>query len=164
VRHDPEPQAEAEQCRGWEHVLALAPDRAELMHWVADCTYHFGAVFGDDDHMAKARRLFERAFAADPSFMPSLEHLIEITATQQDTIALRRYAEMHLAADSASERRDFVRWLLAHATADTLTLHSIAQRYANYLALRDREDDVGRVASQPVRDALARLTRDRTRN
>ena len=106
----------------------LAPERAEAWFEYGDALFHFGFTVDNRGAHVDAMQAFGRALAIDSTFSPALEHMVLLAARAGDTTATRRYARLYLAADSASDGADGVRWRLAVATRDVKTLDALAAK------------------------------------
>jgi TolB-like protein len=111
-----------------ERYAALAPDRADAQFELGDGLFHFGAAAGIPDAHARAMESFNRAIALDSSFSPAIEHLVVLELERGDTARVIRLAQLYLAADSASENRDGMRWSLAIARGDMASARAVLAR------------------------------------
>lgn len=124
----PEPSPEAEHLAAWQRALEAAPDRPELWFWVGDKFFHYGHAMGIDDPLRRASNAFRRAIALDSSFVPPLQHLVQVVAVAGDTAEVRRLGRLYLDRDSAGEAADAVRWWMASALGDSATLTELRSR------------------------------------
>ncbi|MES2176560.1 MAG: serine/threonine-protein kinase [Gemmatimonadota bacterium] len=118
----------AELIKAKERYAALVPDRADAQFELGDGLFHFGAAAGIPDALARAAEAFNRAIALDSSFSPAIEHLVIIELQRKDTARVRTLGTLYLAADSSSENRDGIRWMMAVARGDSAEAHRIAAR------------------------------------
>ena len=120
---------------GWAAILAakeqyaaLAPDRADAQFELGDGLFHFGPVAGIPDAHARAAHAFNRAIELDSSFSPAMEHLVILELERGDSAKVLTLARLYLAANTASENRDGMRWAMAVAVNDADGARRIAAR------------------------------------
>jgi DNA-binding SARP family transcriptional activator/TolB-like protein len=114
----PEPSSAAEALDAWEHVVSIAPDRAEGWHQLGESFYYDGEMLGMRDGPARAGQAFRRALQLDPSFTPSRRMLALLLSRQGDTVPLRRLiAEIPL-SDTSDVSSLFVQWRAFQALKD----------------------------------------------
>src|SRR5581483_6285745 len=106
----PEPSSAAEVLAAWEHVVRVAPDRAEGWAELGERFYYDGDLLGMSDALPRAADAFQRALQLDPSYMPALRMLTLLRARQADTVALRSLIRRLDEADSGDAMGVFVRW------------------------------------------------------
>ncbi len=112
----------------WAWVTRQAPESPEAWYELGDLLFHWGRRIGYDSPWDRATQDFERAAQLDPGFAAPLDHLIELKLLSADTADVRSLSDAYLALDSTGDVADYIRWRVAHALEDSLTL----------LALRDR--------------------------
>lgn len=143
----PEPATEAEKCEGYNRAVSLAPDRAELWHWVGDCHFHFSRTRDTADRRALASVAFRRALQADSNHLPTLQHLVQLAAMAGDSSEAARLGGLYLRAPGA-EGRAAVEWWIAYARSDSLALRRLAQSVdsvsrPNLLRIIDFQEQLG---------------------
>ena len=111
-----------------ERYLSLAPDRLDAIFELGDGLFHFGPAVGVPDAHGRAADAFRRVLALDSAFSPALEHLLLLDARAGDTASVRRLGTLYLAADSASENADGVRWRMAVSLGDSAALAELDRR------------------------------------
>jgi eukaryotic-like serine/threonine-protein kinase len=89
-----------------EAWVRAAPGNPDALYLLGDTYLHEGPLIGMAGAETRALAAFERAFAADSSFIPAAEHLPELLAARGDTAAARRVLAHRRAA---SPRNPFVR-------------------------------------------------------
>lgn len=109
----------AELAAAWERATQLAPDRADVWFGLGDMYLHEGGLLGHADALARAELLFRRSLAADSSFLPSLEHLIQLTARRGDTAALRSLASRYERLAPLDSNSAWLYWRIGLALSDT---------------------------------------------
>jgi len=126
----PAPSGSAEtQMAAAERVVAAVPERSEAWYQLGDVLYHFGAMWGLDDPLHRAAAAFSRALELDSSYAEARIHLFEIAAGDGDTAAVRRLGALALAADTANDFADYIRWQMAYAVRDSTALATLRARF-----------------------------------
>ena len=132
----------------WERAAALAPDRPEIWFAVGDDYMHKGNLLGAPDALQRAEEAFGRALRSDSTFVPALEHLLQLAAHRGDTAAVRRLAPRFFAA-APTELADFMRWRIALLTGDRSALEAIRARFQSlppldlrWIGIASQEDGV----------------------
>jgi tetratricopeptide (TPR) repeat protein len=163
----PKPSSLTEEIAAAARYRDIAPDRADSWFHYGDVLMHFGWLTGNVAAHAQAETVLRQAVTLDSTYSPALEHLVLLTARRGDTAATRRFTEMFLDADSASESAMGVRWRLAAAVGDFKTADSIAalpekpgssQSIVAWIALEDgirvpqSYEVVKRIAEREVRE------------
>lgn len=88
-----------------EHAAIVAEDRFEAWYLLADHLFHFGALLGIDEPLARSEEAFQRSLALDPGQAGVLQHLIQIAAWRGDTAAVRaRWADYRAAVPDPAVR------------------------------------------------------------
>ena len=111
-----------------QRYAQLAPDRPDALFELGDGLFHFGAVVGYTDADARAADAFRRALALDSTYAPAAEHLLLIEARRGDTAAVRQLGTHFLSIHPESENADGIRWRMAVALGDSVTLDEISRR------------------------------------
>ncbi len=114
----PEPSSAAEALAAWEHVVRVAPDRAEGWHQLGESFYYDGEAMGMKDGPARSGEAFRHALALDPTFAPSRRMLTLLLARQGDTASLRALLATQTSPDTGDASRIFVQWRVARALGD----------------------------------------------
>jgi tetratricopeptide (TPR) repeat protein len=96
-----------------EEALVSYPDRAELWYQLGDLQFHFGRAVGRSDWDSRAERALARALQLDSAFAPASHHLVALYARSGNDAALRRTAELYLAASPTGATADYIRWRVA---------------------------------------------------
>jgi serine/threonine-protein kinase len=123
--HYPGPSTYREFLAGRERSVSVARDQPEAWYELGDILFHGGPVLEIPDFRSRAADAFRRALELDSAFAGPLAHLVELAAIAGDTDAVRRYGERYLAADSASDEADFIRWRMAVALGDSAALSRV---------------------------------------
>ncbi|MEO7084092.1 MAG: BTAD domain-containing putative transcriptional regulator, partial [Gemmatimonadaceae bacterium] len=125
----PEPSSAAEALDAWEHVVAVAPDRAEGWHQLGESFYYDGEALGMHDGPARAGAAFRKALQIDPSFTASRRMLTLLLARQKDTASLRRLMAERPGLDTSDVSTVFVQWRAAQALGDGRTLDRVRRGF-----------------------------------
>jgi DNA-binding SARP family transcriptional activator len=99
----------------------------ETWYEVADTRFHRGSVLGGQlpTSLDRPAAQFRRALERDSAYGPALSHLVDYSVAIRDTSAVRRYATLYLAVDSAGDLTSYVRWVVATMTADSSALKDL---------------------------------------
>ncbi|MEP6618011.1 MAG: serine/threonine-protein kinase [bacterium] len=146
----PGPASGAELIAAKQRYAALAPDRADAQFELADVLFHYGAAAGILDAHARAADGFNRTIALDSTFSPAMEHLIILELENGDSLKAAQLGALYLAADSASENRDGVRWAVAVAKRDAAGVRKVL----------DRRDSLNTMAMVTIEEAPRFLGRE----
>ncbi|MCA1791959.1 MAG: hypothetical protein LC667_19555, partial [Thioalkalivibrio sp.] len=76
-------------------AMAVVDDDPDIWHELGDLIFHYGYRGLSPDPVVEARQAFARAVELDPDFGAPVHHLIELTAIDRDTLALRRYYDAY---------------------------------------------------------------------
>ena len=121
----PAPSSASEALTAWEHVVQLAPDRADAWHELGERFYYDGEVLGMRDALPQAAAAFRQALGLDPSFAPSRRMLALVLARQHDTTGLRRLVGNDESLRASDAAGIFVRWRTAQEFDDRGTLERL---------------------------------------
>jgi tetratricopeptide (TPR) repeat protein len=115
----------------WQTVTSAYPDQAESWYGLGDAYFHYGGLFGLNDHLRLAAGAFQRGWALDsanginslaaersPIRAEPMVHMVEIAQVKGDTGLLRRLVALGLAADSTTRDGWYLRWHRAVAQGD----------------------------------------------
>jgi len=76
------------------------PDDPEVWYKFGDVQYHFTRwLLPSESSMRTARQAFERAITLDSAFAPAYIHQLELAASDQDMVGLRRSTDAYLALE-----------------------------------------------------------------
>jgi hypothetical protein len=144
-----------------ERAVVTIPESPEAWYELGDDYYHGGALEGMDAPLRQAAAAFRRALELDSSFAEPRMHLFEIAAAEGDTAEVRRFGNMVMAADSANDFADYVRWQMAAALHDTVGLVGLRARFdrmneISLVHLTMRSQAIG-IAQDDARRAVAAL-------
>jgi tetratricopeptide (TPR) repeat protein len=128
----PAPSPRSEYLAAQQRAVRLSPDRPEVWQELADEYFHYGAALGLDDPLARAESAFRKALELDPTFIPALHHLVQLSSAAGDSAEARRLGELYLAQDSAGEAADAVHWWVAWAVGDTAALSELRDGLAEF--------------------------------
>jgi serine/threonine-protein kinase len=121
-----------EQLEMWDRAIEAVPERAEPWYEVGEVYFHQGSWLGFESPLERAAAHFDRALQLDSTFAAPLGHLLEISAMQGDTGAVRALAGAYLALDSVGDLTDFYRWQAAHALGDSATAARLRGRFSQF--------------------------------
>jgi DNA-binding SARP family transcriptional activator len=146
-----------------ERAVAAVPERPESWYELGDGFYHGGAMLGFDAPRRRAAAAFRRALELDASFVEARTHLFQIAAAEGDTAAVRRLGSMALAAGSASDFADYLRWQMASSLGDGAALTALRTRFdwMNEVSLQNitrRSQEIG-IGLEDARRAVAALVK-----
>lgn len=127
--HYPAPSSRSEILAAWEKAVSALPDRPEAWYGMGDMLFHFGRELAIPNSWERAAAAFRRCLALDSTLAGPLEHLVEMAQIDGDTATAGRFATLVIAADSASEIADYMRWHLALAHGDSAALLRMRDRY-----------------------------------
>ncbi len=125
----PEEPSQGELLEARKRLVGVTPDRAEAWFQLGDQYYHWGRALGVPDAWNLADAAFQRAVRLDSSFAAPIQHLTAMASANRDTGAVRRFATLALAADSAGESADETRWLMSVTLGDSAALASARARF-----------------------------------
>lgn len=120
----PAPSDHADVIREWEGVVSRTPDRPDAWFALGDVLMHYGALVDRPDNMGAAASAFRRALELDSTYVPALEHLMDLAAFTSDSAAVARLAALWEARDTTRyvrTRQDEAR----AAVGDTLALRRL---------------------------------------
>lgn len=83
-----------------ERATQLAPDNPYTWQYLGDVLFHWGAAAGLEDAAPRAIAAFERALALDSTVHTAIDHLPWLFYERGDTVSMRRWMTLSLAADS----------------------------------------------------------------
>jgi Tfp pilus assembly protein PilF len=118
-----------ERRLAWEKAVKVAPDRPEAWFFLGDWYFHFGALTGFAGSDERASACFRRALELDPRGEAPLAHLVELAAFRGDSAEAGQLAKLFLAADSAGDVADFIRWRVAVVRDDSAVLSRLRARF-----------------------------------
>ncbi len=113
-----------ESLDAWERAVRLGPGRAQAWFELGDIHLHAGPMLGEAHGDSLAMLAFARAVRIDPSYVPALEHLAELTAATGDTATSDLYVRQALAAHPSTDAERYLRWRVG----DTLINRDAAKR------------------------------------
>ncbi len=124
----PAPSSAAERLAAFKGAVDVGPDRPEAWYELGDEYFHWGTVLEVERSLELAGTAFQRALTLDSSFVPALEHLIDLSVVLKDTAAARRLGERYLSLHGNAETADYYRWRLALTLGDTAALTELRSR------------------------------------
>jgi hypothetical protein len=125
----PAPSPAAVQLSVWQHVVDLAPTSAEAWFSLGSRLFHDGAIAGVPTPYRRSRTAFERALAADPSYVPAVR-LLTLLTTRADSGAWSPAADLSIGLrDSMSPFAPFLRWRVALARGDARAQRDIRAEF-----------------------------------
>jgi hypothetical protein len=78
--------------------------------------------------LQRAQGAFRQAVALEPGFVPALGHLLDLAASQGDTVNVRALGRRYLALDSIGDLADYYRWRVALALHEERALAEVRAR------------------------------------
>ena len=105
----------------WNAAVAAYPERPETWYGLGDSYFHWGALAGIDNALARAENAFRRGWILDssangdadfaqPFVAEPMVHMVELAHLRADTAEVLRLTALALAADSSSELAWVFRW------------------------------------------------------
>jgi DNA-binding SARP family transcriptional activator len=121
----PGPSTAAEQLGAWEHVVSLAPDRAEAWYELGARLFRDGPILGLNDSRERAAQAFQRALVLDPTLYLARNFLIQLAVLPGSGLELAELASSAMASDSIGPLSPFLQWRVAVASQDTVRLRAL---------------------------------------
>jgi hypothetical protein len=118
----PAPPSLAERIAAAEHAVKVAPRRAESWFVLGENLQRFGSLTDVPDWRTRATAALERALALDSTNAMTLDRLVLMDAWAGDSGALARHAASYLRFNESAESSQFIAWLRAQVTDDTVVL------------------------------------------
>jgi DNA-binding SARP family transcriptional activator/TolB-like protein len=117
----PKGSTRAEWLAAWEHVAEIRPDEPEGWYEAGDLIFHnpWLGTATDREGLARARTFFARALNRAPDYAPALQHLLQLTAHDQDTASVRRLMASVQAAHLNRDVVNYLQWRAAIALGDS---------------------------------------------
>ena len=128
----PRPATLAELVRAAEHAALVAPHRSEAWHIAGVTFFRFGPRIGYQGWHQRSADAFRRTVALDSTEVFPIQYLVLLSALAGDTAEVRRYAELHRAANSVGgHQTDFIHWVAAVTLGDSVALARLRARFAD---------------------------------
>jgi lipoprotein NlpI len=126
--HYPRASSARETLANLGRAVRAAPDRPETHYLLGVLLLYQGPALGLSDSRERAAAAFDAASKLDPSYLAPLARMVDVAAFGRDTAALRRAGALYISRDTAGPTADYVRWLVAVATADIAAQRVIRAR------------------------------------
>ncbi len=124
----PARSTERERINALEHVVRIAPERAESWYLLGNKLYHHGRLFAMPDAWSRARAALREARELDPSYAAPIIDLFEMAVVDRDTAAVRELADRYVALGPSGEWAEYFRFLAALVLEDAPALATLRSR------------------------------------
>jgi DNA-binding SARP family transcriptional activator/TolB-like protein len=125
----PRPSSARETLAGLNRAIGAAPDRPETHFLLGVILLYQGTALGMSDTRARADAAFRQASKLDSNYLAPLAAAVDVAALDGDSAKVRRAGVVYLSREQGGQTADYIRWLIAVATRDSLAQHAIRSRF-----------------------------------
>jgi tetratricopeptide (TPR) repeat protein len=153
----------AVRLAAWERAAAVAGDRPEVWFALGDDYFHKGYLLGAERPFERADAAFSRALELDSTFVPPLEHRLQLAFYAQDAARSRELMRRYRRAAPMTAENAFIYWRAALAEDDSASLGIIRSALdtmdassLRWMAVTAQFDGVGLDDARRALDVAAR--------
>lgn len=113
----PDASTRMEWLNAWKEAATLRPERPEAWFEVGDLLFHNPWLEGQTriQGLNRSRQLFQRALDVSPGYVPAIQHLIQIAASENQSAEVKNLAARLDDLQVSEDVRAYLRWRTAVA-------------------------------------------------